>query len=126
MKSENGIPSNIHTIETLDDPDAVDSYDTDPIASQDKVYNCETDTNSFIPQLKNDHVESDAIKSCLNVPKIDWPTIENKPLNEYTTPFLATLAFPALFADDNADSTSPCLQRDVPSAGRIQHQIKYS
>ena len=68
---ENGIPSNIQTIETLDDPDAADSYSTDPIASEDEVYNRETDANSFLPQPENEHLEIDAIKSCLKIlPKL--------------------------------------------------------
>ena len=31
----------MQTIETLDDPDAADSYSIDPIASEDEVCNCE-------------------------------------------------------------------------------------
>ena len=30
---------------------------------------------------------------------IQWPTVSNEPLNEYQTPFLATMAFPTLFPD---------------------------
>ena len=113
----NGVPLNIQTIETVDDPDAIDSDDLDPIATEDEVYNCETQTHSFLPQSKNDILESDAIKNSSTGNKIDWPTIEDQPFNEYTTPFLATLAFPTLFPDGKGDPTNPCLQRDVLPLG---------
>ena len=122
----NGVPLNIQTIETVDDPDAIDSDDLDPIATEDEVYNCETQTHSFLPQSKNDILESDAIKNSITGNKIDWPTIEDQPFNEYTTPFLATLAFPTLFPDGKGDPTNPCLQRDVPFCKGIQHLIKYA
>ena len=48
------------------------------------------------------------------------------PLNEYTTPFLATLAFPTLFPDGKGDPTNPRLQRDISFSNRIQHLLKYS
>ena len=38
---------------------------------------------------------------------VNWPTIENQPLNEYTTPYLATMAFPTLFPDAKGDPTIP-------------------
>ena len=121
----NGVPANIQTIETEVDPDAISGDDLDPI-SEDEVYNCKTETHSFLPQSKNDMLESDSIRNSLNGNKIEWPTIEDQPLNEYTTPFLATLAFPTLFPDGKGDPTNPCLQRDVPFSSRIQHLIKYA
>ena len=122
----NGIPSNISTIETLEDPDAVDDQDTDTISTGGEVVNCDKETNSFLPFSTNDHLENEAIKSNVNNSKINWPSIDDQPLNEYTTPFLATLAFPTLFPDENGDPTNPCLQRDIPFGNRIQHLLKYS
>ena len=52
--------------------------------------------------------------------------MENEPLNEYTTPFLATMAFPTLFPDGKGDPTNPSLHRDVPISSRVQHLIKFA
>jgi hypothetical protein len=122
----NGIPSNIPTVETLEDPDAVDDQDTDTILTGGEVVNCHKETNSFLPVSSNSCLESEEIKSNVNNSKINWPSIDDQPLNEYTTPFLATLAFPTLFPDGNGDPTNPCLQRDVPFGNQIQHLLKYS
>lgn len=35
----------------------------------------------------------------------DWPDIEQTPVNEFKTPFLATLAFPMLFPCGYGDRT---------------------
>ena len=121
----NGIP-NIRTVETLEDPDAVDDQDTDTILTGGEVVNCDKETNSFLPVSSNSCLESEEIKSNVNNSKINWPSIDDQPLNEYTTPFLATLAFPTLFPDGNGDPTNPCLQRDVPFGNQIQHLLKYS
>ena len=122
----NGIPSNIRTVETLEDPDAVDDQDTDTILTGGEVVNCDKETNSFLPVSSNSCLESEEIKSNVNNSKINWPSIDDQPLNEYTTPFLATLVFPTLFPDGNGDPTNPCLQRDVPFGNQIQHLLKYS
>ncbi|XP_028412486.1 uncharacterized protein LOC114535320 [Dendronephthya gigantea] len=122
----NGIPSNIPTIETLDDPDAVDDQETDTILTGEEVVNCDKETNSFLPLSKNDCLEKEAIKRTVNNSKINWPSIDDQLLSEYKTPFLATLAFPTLFPDGNGDPTNPCLQRDIPFSNRIQHLLKYS
>ena len=54
-----------------------------------------------------------------------WPTVDNEPLNEYLTPFLATLAFPTLFPDGKGDPTNPSLHRDVPLAERVKHLLRF-
>ena len=54
-----------------------------------------------------------------------WPTVDNEPLNEYLTPFLATLAFPTLFSDGKGDPTNPSLHRDVPLAERVKHLLRF-
>ena len=92
----NGVPSNVSTIETLEDPDEIDSHDTDTILTgADADY--EKENSSFLPLSTNDHLESDAIKNSLDCSKVDWPSVDSEPLNEYTTGFLATFAFPTLF-----------------------------
>ena len=66
------------------------------------------------------------LKTALLNNTIDWPKLEGEPLNEYTTPFLATMAFPALFPDGKGDLTNPCLLCNVPLTSRIQHLIKFA
>ena len=57
---------------------------------------------------------------------IQWPTVSNEPLNEYQTPFLATMAFPTLFPDGKGDPTNQALLRDVPLHERIKHLSKFA
>ena len=54
-----------------------------------------------IPQCQQQEVEAVHQQLCLthHNKHIPWPTVDNEPLNEYLTPFLATLAFPALLPD---------------------------
>ena len=56
---------------------------------------------------------------------VNWPTIENRPLNKYTTPYLATMAFPTLFPDAKGDPTIPSLNRDVPFSKSVKHLLKF-
>lgn len=53
------------------------------------------------------------------------PTVDNEPINEYLTPFLATLAFPTLFPDGKGDPTNPSLRRDIPLGERVKHLLKF-
>lgn len=72
--------------------------------------------NSFIPVNEQQQQELDAIrdKLSLNDEPINWPSVGNQPINEYQTPFLATLAFPTLFPDGKGDPTNPSLVKEVP------------
>ena len=45
-------------------------------------------------------------------------------MNEYLTPFLATMAFPTLFPDGKGDPTNPSVNRDVQFGERIKHLLK--
>ena len=85
--------------------------------------------NTFLPIPQCQHQEIDAIQQQLSGtdnPHIAWPTVENEPMNEYLTPFLATMAFPAFFPDRKGDPTNPSLNRDVQFGERIKHLLKYS
>ena len=66
----NGVPSNVSTIETLEDPEEIDSHDTDTILTGgDADY--EKENSIFLPLSTNDHLESDAIKNSLDCSKVD-------------------------------------------------------
>ena len=131
---ENGIPSDLQTIvtdstvnsEISDDAAPGDIDEIADIDHADKVYTDDTETSSFLPSAQNDQLEVNASTSKLSAGKLDFPSVENEPLNEYTTPFLATMAFPTLFPDAKGDPTNPCLNREVSFTNRVQHLLKFS
>ena len=55
-----------------------------------------------------------------------WPSIDGQPLSEFSTPYLATVAFSCLFPDGLGEPTNPVLLRDIPFYERIKHQIKFA
>ncbi|XP_068692831.1 uncharacterized protein [Montipora foliosa] len=83
--------------------------------------------SSFLPVGEQKQQEMEAIRNMLFAEeRIQWPTVSNEPLNEYQTPFLATMAFPTLFPDGKADPTNQALLRDVPLHERIKHLLKFA
>jgi len=81
-----------------------------------------------IPQCQQQEIE--AVQQQLSFSQhnehMPWPTVDSEPLNEYLTPFLATLAFPALFPDGRGDPTNPSLYQNIPFGDRIKHLLKYA
>ena len=68
-----------------------------------------------MPTNERQQQELDAIKGQLSLNEpIAWPSVHNQPINEYRTPFLATLAFPTLFPDGKGDPTNPSLSKEIP------------
>ena len=115
----NGVPSGIMTVES--DADIMSNeitssdlgYTTDN-DEEDTVYNQTSEMSSFMPVNEQQQQELEAIKDKL-CPKelVNWPTLNNQPINEYQKPFLVTLAFPTLFPDDKGDPTDPSLLNEV-------------
>lgn len=56
---------------------------------------------------------------------MSWPTVNSEPINEYTTPFLATMAFPTLFPDGKGDPKNPSLYRDIQLGEKTKHLLKF-
>ena len=55
------------------------------------------DSHSFLPLPRKAPTEDNAIWSMVNGSEpVDWPDIGRQPINEFRTPGLATMAFPAL------------------------------
>ena len=94
---------------------------------EDIVYNESTEMSSFlpIPECQQQEVQAIQQQLCHQPTHMPWPTADNEPLNEYLTPFLATLAFPALFPDGKGDPTNPLLHRDVHLAERVKHLLRF-
>ena len=122
------MPSDLHTIKiNADVPLETFDQDSNETVAEDQIFNKHTETSSFLPQCLNVQLEKDAIQkdfSCED--KINWPTIGQLPINEHTTPFLATMAFPTLFPDGNGDPTNPSLNRDISLSSKIQHLMKFA
>ena len=113
---ENGVPSNLMTVET-DHEIASDNLTPDLCilsdnCCEDIVYNDSNEISSFLPVGEPEEQEIQAVKNQIsdNEPMI-WPTIENEPLNEYQISHLATMAFPTLFPDRKGDPTNQALLR---------------
>lgn len=73
------------------------------------------------------HLERDDIWSGVAPETLDyWPTIEENPRKEYSTPFLATLAFSALLPDGEGNPQNPSLNSDVSFNGNIKYLLKFA
>lgn len=99
--------------------------DTELESDSDVVYNEHTNTSSFLPFQHNGKQEKEEIQEEIAGKILNWPSIQNKPFNEYTTPYLATMAFPTLFPDGKGDPTNPSLNRHVPFSQSIKHLLKF-
>ena len=119
-------PDNLQTIETVAADECDEHQPNDSDFDDEELIDKKTETSSFLPQNENGQLENDAIQNTIAPDKLNWPTVEDDPLNEYTTPFLATLAFPTLFPDGNGDPSNQSLKRDVSFVSRIQHLLKYA
>ncbi len=129
---ENGVAPDLMTVETDNDMISDDncSADVGPPTdnpSEDIVYNDSTEMSSFLPVGEQQQQEMEAVRNQLseNEP-MQWPSVENNPLNEYQVSHLATMAFPTLFPDGKGDPTNEGLLRDVPLQERIKHLLKFA
>ena len=117
-----GVPQDLFSIEieNLENSEASE-LDLGPQNEEDIVYNESTEMSSFlpIPECQQQEVQAIQQQLCHQPTHMPWPTVDNEPLDEYLTPFLATLAFPTLFPDGKGDPTNPSLHRDVPLAERV-------
>ena len=90
-------PSDSHRI--------IDSGDTESL---------ENDSRSFLPYPIREGMEDSVIRSTISGnDHIQWPSIGEHAVNEFATPFLATMAFPTLFPYGTGDPTNPGRQRSV-------------
>ncbi len=117
---EDGIPPELLSVDEPEEQSCtqVDSTDDDN----------GHDSHSFLPLPTRQSTEDDAIRSAVastdNDP-LDWPEIAGQPINEFRTPYLATMSFPALFPYGTGDPTNPGRQRQVSLTDGFKHLIKY-
>ena len=83
--------------------------------------------SSFLPVGEQQQQEMEAVRNQLSENKpMQWPSVENEPLNEYQVSHLATMAFPTLFPDGKGNPTNQGLLRDVPLQERVKHLLKFT
>ncbi len=128
---ENGVPPDLMTVETDDDIVSDDNCSSDvgpptDNPSENIVYNDSPEISSFLP-VGQQQQEIEAVKNQLseNEP-MQWPSVENEPINGYQISHLATMAFPTLFPDGKGDPTNQGLLRDVSLQERIKHLLKFA
>ena len=125
------MPTDLLTVDT--DAEVFTDENGDPYSGpsignsdEDIVYNTSSEMITFLPVGQQQQQQMDAIRNQLFAQDpVEWPTVTNEPLNEYQTPFLATMAFPTLFPDGKGDPTNRALLTDVPLHERIKHLIKF-
>lgn len=129
---DNGVSTDLLTVETEDHilSDENIDFDLGPPTdnhSEDTVYNESTDMSSFLPVGQQQEQELNAVRTQLSGnDQMSWPSVDDQPINEYQTQFLATMAFPTPFPDGKGDPTSQTLTRDVPLLERVKHLIKFA
>lgn len=128
---EHGVPHDLASVERDNGDNETFELDFGPQNTEDTVYNEQTEMHSFLPIPQCEQQEIQAIQQKLSSTRftqtsMSWPTVDNEPINEYTTPFLAIMAFPTLFPDGKGDPTNPSLYRDVQLGEKMEHLIKYA
>ena len=128
---EDGVPQDFIRLDTEEEIDSGcvhDNHSLNDASNDDHVYNETTEMTSFLPLAEQQQQEIQAIRNELSEQQpLQWPTEEGaNPLNEYDTPFLASMAFPTLFPDCVGDPTNEASLRNVSFQDRIKHLLKFS
>ena len=153
LKSNNPLYENIHidfdrisslpidgflSVQTVDFQEQLDTWpcDTGPPNSDffDDTFADDCNSSSFLPsnpsqQMENSIISDSAERLCTQ----NTLDIGPDPLDEFSTPFLASLAFPALFPDTKGDPTNSALRREIAqndteafAKKKIKHLIKFA
>jgi len=80
----------------------------------------------ILPVNNTHQKEIDFIRNNLSQGQINWLTLGNSPLNEYNTPYLATMVFPTLFPDGKGDPANPAILKNVTLKEKVNHLIKFA
>ena len=100
--------------------------DRGPTISSDSL---NEENNSFLPLNLNTKKQSDLIFEQANGIELEF--VGDNPYNEFSTEFIATMAFPTLFPDAKGDPTNFALPRDIASSDtesfslKIKHLMKF-
>ena len=107
---------------------------TGPVDVEDdeRVYNSETEMNSFVPTNIDTKKEKEIItEEFLDAPQsFNW-NVGDESLSEFNCPFLASMASPTLFPEGKGDPTNSALFCDTSDhatqsfAAKLKHLIKF-
>ena len=115
---ENDVPDNFISVETENNKSDSSYPDYSPQSEEDIVYNKPPEMSSFLPLAQCQQQEIEAVQHQLLLnhltQRMPCSTVDSEPLNEYITPFLATMAFPSLLPDGQGDPTNPSIRLDIP------------
>ena len=123
-----GTPDGLNNIDQIDGNDD-DANQTDYSSSKtdnenENVYSKDTQMSSFLPLPCQQEQETDALLQQLHDMTMNWPTVDNEPLSEFSTPFLATMSFPTLFPNSDGDPTNAATLQGVSFSQKIKHLLK--
>lgn len=119
---KNGVPPDLLIVDTSND-----ESNTSGVSEASSNDPCsEHYTHSFLPLPAQQRTEDNTIRSILNGDDpLDWPTIQGHAINEFGTPFLATMAFPALFPYATGNPTNPARDHPVSITDGFKHLIRF-
>ncbi len=123
---ENVVPNDLNQIEKSESaPDTLDNIiiETGP--------NIQDDTEESNDKLIQTIVESDLeipfqVDRISDFIKINWPTVDPTPINEFKTDGLASLAFPSLFPLGLGDPTKKGRIQEVSETDGFKHLLKFA
>ena len=84
--------------------------------------------NSLYPQTTSTVTETEKTANAILGSKknpVHWPQ-KGKPLSEFKTQYLATMAFPALFVDSRGDATNRDRPQEVTLKEALKHYTKFA
>ena len=122
---EDGIPSNLLTIDEPDETEELHAANIDNFQAERSNH----DSHSFLPLPTRQATEVETIQGIFSngssTSPIPWPEIGAQPINEFSTPFLATMSFPTLFPHAKGDPCNPGRPRSVSLSESFKHLEKY-
>ena len=116
----------------------VDSNDVDPVdtdlgpPSETNDLKGNVDNSSFLPLNPSFNRKENEKITGLFSGRIENMNVQGDPFNEYSTQFLASLAFPTLFPNCSGDPTNNSLVRDIARneneafAKKVKHLMKFA
>jgi len=99
--------------------------------NEERVFDENSEMGSFMPSKIETSKESTKIREDIIHPLVNELDIGIEPINEFNTPFLASLAFPTLFPDTKGEPTNPALIRNIARSDtesfseKLKHLVKF-
>jgi hypothetical protein len=115
-----GVPSNLNEVEDQDISPGIENIllDNGPVIVEKETL-LDEPYETFVASEQNEPLQVDYIKQ-----KINWPTSNSAPINEWTQNGMASLLFPKLFPNGKGDPTNKSRQIEVSETQAINHLIK--